>query len=177
MPHGNQRVRAVPLSPEAYRAYGDVVSVRPDVRPRPANMGTADRYNRLAALENRRPRRAKPNLCVFHSRPQLARAEKTFEARRLEKHPDSTQVFIPMGNARRYLVLVCLGGGAPDLTTLRAFVATGAQGITYRPGVWHHPLVAMDRTTDFACLVWEDGTRGDTKIVRLASPITVSVPR
>lgn len=169
-------VRAVSLNPRAYRAYGDVVSVRPDIRFRPANMGTADRYDWLAALENRRPRRAKPNLCVFHSRPQLTAPRRTFRAKLLEKHPDSTQVFIPMGGAKRYLVLVCLGGAAPELATLRAFVATGAQGITYRPGVWHHPLIAMDKTTDFACLVWEDGTKGDTRVVRLASPVSVEVP-
>ncbi|MBI4347200.1 MAG: ureidoglycolate lyase [Elusimicrobia bacterium] len=168
-------VQAVSLTPRAYRAYGDVVSVRSDIRPRPANLGTADRYDQLAALENRRPRRAKPNLCLFHSRPQLARPKRTFEAKLLEKHPASTQVFIPMGAARRYLVLVCLGGGSPDLSTFRAFVATGAQGVTYRPGVWHHPLIAMDRPTDFACLVWEDGTRGDTAVVRLPSPVLVRV--
>jgi ureidoglycolate lyase len=78
----------------------------------------------------------------------------------LEKHPGSTQAFVPM-NASRYLVVVALGGDAPDLSTLRAFVASAAEAISYRPGVWHHPMIALDRVTDFACLVWEDGTTED----------------
>ena len=167
-------LQALALEREAYRAYGDLVAVRDDVRPKSSNMGTAERYNWLAELEDLRPGKARPNLCVFRSRPQIQSPERAFEVRILEKHPSSTQVFIPMG-ARRYLVLVCLGGEAPDLSTLRAFIASGAQGVTYKPGVWHHPLVAMDEVSDFACLVWEDGSSGDTKVVKLARPVLVAL--
>ncbi len=166
---------ATPLTSKAYRKFGDVISARADVKPRSANMGTADRFNWLSALENRRPKKAKPNLCVFHCRPQIKRGQSSFEARTLEKHPDSTQVFVPMGGATGYLVLVCLGADKPDLSTFRAFTATSAQGITYHPGVWHHPLVAMHAVRDFACLVWEDGSAGDTKVVKLPNPVSIGL--
>lgn len=169
-------VSAVPLSAEAYRPYGDVVSARSDVAPRSANLGTARRFNWLAALENRRPK-AKPNLCVFESKPMVRRGQSRFEARILEKHPESTQVFVPMGGSTGYLVLVCLGGDEPDLSTFRAFLASSRQGVTYRPGVWHHPLIALDRAREFACLVWEDGSRRDTTVVKLARPIGVALGR
>lgn len=169
------RIAAISLTPKAYRDYGDVVSVRSDVTPRGANSGTADRFNWLAELENLRPGKAKPNLCVFRCRPQVRRGQNSFEARILEKHPDSTQVFVPLGGTTGYLVLVCRGGEKPDLSTFRAFLASSKQGITYRPGVWHHPLVAMDAVRDFACLVWEDRTSRDTKVVRLARPVLVNV--
>lgn len=177
MPAGPGRATAVALTAEAYRAYGDVVAARPDVAKRSANMGSATRFDRLAELENRRPVEAKPNVCVFRCRPQVQGAQSTFEARILEKHPHSTQLFVPMGGSAGYLVLVCLGGDKPDLTTFRAFLATSAQGITYRPGVWHHPLIAVGGVRDFACLVWEDGTSGDTKVVKLPRRIRVDVPR
>ena len=89
-----------------------------------------------------------------------ARTDFPFRLALLEKHPGSTQVFIPM-NARRYLVAVALGDEAPDLATLRVFSATGKQGISYRPGVWHHPLFNLDEEADFTCLVFEDDTPGD----------------
>lgn len=34
--------------------------------------------------------------------------------------------------------------GKPDLSTLRAFLATNAQGISYHPNIWHHPIIALD---------------------------------
>ncbi len=66
--------------------------------------------------------------------------------------------------AERYLVVVCEGRDAPDPRTLKAFVARTGQGITYRPGIWHHPLIALDQPTDFACLVYEDGSQDDGEV-------------
>lgn len=177
MADGPLRVAAVPLTAKAYRDYGDVVSTRAGVTPRSANRGTADRFNWLAELENRRPAKAKPNVCLFHCRPQVRRGQASFEARVLERHPTSTQLFVPMGGSEGYLVLVCLGGDDPDLSTFRAFLATSRQGITYRPGVWHHPLVALDGVRDFVCLVWEDGSSGDTKVAKLPRPVLVDASR
>ncbi len=44
-------------------------------------------------------------------------------------------MFSPMGNAKRYLVIVAQGGDVPDLDTLGCFVASGVQAINYNPGV------------------------------------------
>lgn len=162
--------QAVPLTPEAYRAYGDVIAARSDVAPTKANMGTADRYNWLTKPQNLRPETAAPNVCLFHCQPY---AGSPFKVELLEHHPDSTQMFIPMGTASRYLVVVALGDEQPDLSTLRAFVAQKNQGITYHPGVWHHPLIALDQVTDFACLVWEDRTARDCVVKRLDSPVLI----
>jgi ureidoglycolate lyase len=72
-------------------------------------------------------------------------------------------------NASRFLVVVAEGPDeAPDPLTVRAFLATGRQGITYQPGVWHPPLHAMDHETDFACLVSEDGSAEDCIVSQLA---------
>ena len=78
-------------------------------------------------------------------------------------------------NAARYLVIVCGGGDAPELATLAAFVGHGRQGVSYAPGVWHHPMIALDQETDFVCLVHEDGSRDDCVEHALAAPITVVI--
>ena len=151
------------LTPEAYAPFGDVVSAdRSDVAAKPANQGTASRRDRLADVASLRPHAAL-NVCSFRCSPRTAWP---MEVALLEKHALSTQVFIPM-NARRYLVLVALGGDAPDLSTARAFVASASQGVSYRPGVWHHPMIALDAPIDFTCLVWEDGSEGDCEVAPL----------
>jgi ureidoglycolate hydrolase len=35
------------------------------------------------------------------------------------------------------------------------------QGLNFKAGVWHHPLVALGTPCDFACLVWESGVAAD----------------
>lgn len=162
-------VRVERLTSQGYAPYGDVISAdRDDVDAREANMGTAARRNFVAEMINVRPD-ALLNVASFRCAP---RDPQGLALSLLEKHPGSTQAFIPM-NARRYLVVVALGGDAPDLSTLRAFEALGTQGITYRPGVWHHPMIALDAPTDFTCLVWEDGSEGDCVVQGLAHPVHV----
>lgn len=148
------RLRTEPLTPEAFAPYGAVLDAnRPDLPWKPANMGTAKRYDWLAPVENLRPTTARPNLCLFRCAPRL---DWPLEVRMLEHHPLSTQLFFPMA-ATRYVVLVAAPRpGAPDLATLRAFLATGRQGVAYVPGTWHHPLLALDQETDFGCIVYED---------------------
>lgn len=160
------RVIPTPLTADAYADYGHVIMASPRGEPgKPANQGTARRYDHLAALDDLRPGQASLNVTVFRCAP---RAPGAFEIALLEKHPASTQIFVPM-NAERYLVIVARGGDRPDLATLGAFIASGTQGVSYLPGVWHHPMIALDREIDFACFVFEDGTAGDCVVAPIAS--------
>ena len=156
-----------PISPAAYRRYGEVL--RLGAGGRAANQGTASRRDWAAELKNLRPR-ARPNLSLFRCAPR----RRPFAASLLERHPHSTQVFLPLSQPARYLALVALGGARPDMRTLRAFLVEGPVGISYRPGVWHHPMAALGRVTDFACLVWEDGGSGDCEMFELPAPLPVS---
>ncbi len=154
------RITARPLTAREYAPFGDVVSAeRDDVASKDANQGTAARRDHLVDMMNARPH-ARLNVasfrCAHHT--EWPRALKL-----LERHPHSTQLFVPM-NAKRYLVVVALGEDAPDLSTARAFAASSVQGVSYRPGVWHHPMIALDAPTDFTCFVWEDGTSGDCDV-------------
>jgi ureidoglycolate lyase len=163
------KLNATPLDRDNYRVYGDVIEADARLPSTSANAGTARRYDHLGSIENLRVGAA-PNLCVFRAEPF---AGNPFILRLLERHRHSTQLFIPMAGAERYLVVVCEGQDVPDLRTLKAFVARTGQGITYRPGIWHHPLIALDRPTDFACLVYEDGTQRDGEVREIAPAVSV----
>lgn len=161
---------AEPLTRDAYSPYGAVVAADAALPSKSANMGTAERYNHVGELKNLRESAASPNLCVFRSQPYPG---SPFQIRLLERHPHSTQLFVPMSESARYLVIVATGGDAPDLSTVRAFIARSGQGITYHPGVWHHPLIALDRETDFACVVYEDDSESDCDTRKIDPPIAV----
>lgn len=151
-----------PLTPAAYAPYGKVLMASPRGEPgEPANLGTALRFDDVVECTNTRGADAALKVKVFRSRPVPAERR---PLALLEKHPCSTQLFIPM-NASRYIALVALGGDAPDLSTLAAFVVEGARGISYGPGVWHHPMLTLDSETDFVVFVHEDGSPQDCVVV------------
>jgi ureidoglycolate lyase len=149
-------VRAEPLTPEAFAPFGQVVWAGAGPS-RAANQGTAARCDWAAELVNTRPQ-ASPNLAVFRSTPRAF----PVEIRLLERHPCSTQCFLPLICAE-YLVCVAptSADGAPDLSQVRAFRCVPGQGINYGVGVWHHPIVALHTPAEFAMLAWEDGSALD----------------
>lgn len=144
---------AQPLSVEAFAPFGFVVSAGLRAGSS-ANQGTAIRFDHCADLVSTRPA-ATPNLAVFRSTKKTL----PFEVKLLERHPCSTQTFLPMV-CERFLVVVAktAADGTPDLDTVTAFVCGPGQGVTYGVGVWHHPIIALDGDADFAMLAWEDGT-------------------
>jgi ureidoglycolate lyase len=166
-------LRAAPISLEAYAPFGALVAARSSA-PRSANHGNAAAWDDLATLVNARGERARPTVSLFRCAPLL---EAILEVRWLERHPASTQMFVPM-SARRYLVVVARGGDEPELESLRAFVVPGTQAITYAPGIWHHPMIALDREADFVNVLFADGTAGDCEERAFDPPCaSVSVPR
>lgn len=66
----------------------------------------------------------------------------------VERHPLGSQAFIPMQD-RDWFVVVAASDGTPDVSELRAFHANGRQGVNYRPGIWHHPLLVVRPDSDF----------------------------
>ena len=159
-------IRTERLTPEAFAPYGWVISGdRGDVEGKPANQGTAKRFNWLGDVRDLRPGKSRLNLCLFRCSP---RTGWPLRVEILERHPMTTQVIVPM-NANTYVVLVGLptSTDVPDLTSLRAFIATAREGVSYHPGTWHHPLLALDHETDFTSLVWEDESPGDFDIVTI----------
>lgn len=158
-----------------------------------ANQGTAVKHHHVAEVVNlRSPDTARPNLALFVCRARNAGQQDTgsnfdLPVRLLERHRHSSQQFLPMPSRpgqqapARFLVIVaeCLGD-RPDLATLRAFLFRAHQGVSYRPGCWHHPMVALDVDTTFAVLTHEDGTSEDCEEWYLAldrdGPLCVRVP-
>jgi ureidoglycolate lyase len=150
------------ITPELYAPYGRVIMASPRGEPGAiANLGTALRFDDVVDCVNMRDARAKLNVKVFRSRP-IAKEVRALSL--LERHPLSTQLFIPM-NGSRYIALVARGEHAPDLSTLAAFVVEGPKGISYAPGIWHHPMLTLDTETDFVVFVHEDGTDDDCVVV------------
>ena len=171
----------------------------------PANQGSALRYARPAG-ELRDAYAGAPSgtagapvVSVFACAARSLRRAPSgllFDVGLLERHPFTSQTFVPLsadGAATRYLVVVApdlpapaRGGHVPhsplpDITALRAFVATGRQAVTYAAGTWHAPMVALGApgaVVDFVVVQFANGVAAeDCEEVALTGPggVVVSV--
>ena len=134
-------LRVEALSPAAFAPFGDVIEADAAATQYAVNAGTATRYHDLARIDTAHDG-GRPVVSLFRAAPR----ELPFRVAMLERHPLGSQAFVPLGEAR-YVVVVAADPAAPP----RAFLAQ-RQGINYRRGVWHHPLIVLDRITDFLCL-------------------------
>lgn len=149
-----------------------------------ANQGTAIKYQDVTNMRDLYPMapskassRAVMNMFVCAPR-ELQRVsdemlDGLFRIDILERHPFTTQTFIPLGlppavqKESWYLVVVApslprspadhlfpvppgqlppgrlSSQGLPDLTKIQAFMAKGSQAVTYRAGTWHAPMVVI----------------------------------
>jgi len=159
---GGRTLVAEPLDAEAFKAYGEVIDRR-GTRPSHAiNGGTAQRVDDLARVDT--------SMRGGHVGISLVRASPRslpFRIEFMERHVRGSQAFVPL-DAQRWIVVVAPRGRAPRPQQLRAFVASGTQGVNYARGTWHHPLIALDREAEFLIVdrVAEDG-REDCEVCEL----------
>ncbi len=150
------------LTQDAFAPFGEVIDVP----------NAAGRTYYEEALGNLRSS-ARPSLSVSL---KVETPDRPLLANLLERHEFSSQTFVPIDVAR-WLVMVAphAKAGGPDLAGVRAFIATGQQGVTYRPNTWHHGLTVLDKPGRFAVFMWRDGGTGDEEFVPVP-PFTVCIP-
>ena len=88
----------------------------------------------------------------------------------LERHPLSSQMFSPLG-APDWLVVVAPSGPL-EPNAIRAFRVLPSQGVHYRPGVWHHPLIALNQPSDFL-VIDREGEGANLDIETLTDPLVI----
>jgi len=147
------KLRIEPLTREAFAPFGDVIDCDGAARHYTINEGFAERYHDLAAIDVA-AEGGRPLVNIFRAAPRTLPLRITM----LERHPLSSQAFIPLG-PRPFLVVVARPGDAPGPEDIRCFRTAEMQGINYARGTWHFPLIALEQTQDF--LVLDRGGRGD----------------
>ncbi|KAI6000701.1 galactose-binding domain-like protein [Pisolithus albus] len=193
-------IPVLPLTPEAFVAFGQVIqaygnhtTAPPGTKITPANRGTATKFHKLALIKSSYPEgcSSTTGISVYRCDPVKITGNMV-ELKVLERHKHTNQAFIPMGagsfswdeglpeSGKKYLVVVALSGDdvKPDLSTLRAFVATAAQGIMYNTAVWHQPMTVLERAMDFSCIETQigDGGNADCEIVYLDEALFLKLP-
>lgn len=131
-----------PLSKEAFAPFGDVIETEGSAFFM-INNGSTRRYHQLATVEIAQPE-DKAIISIFSAEA----LDMPLTVRMLERHPLGSQAFIPLlGNP--FVIVVAPVGDAPESALVRAFRSNGRQGINYHRGVWHHPVLTIEKLDEF----------------------------
>lgn len=129
---------AAPLSAEVFAPFGQVIECAGHAGYA-INEGSSQRFTDLAQLEA--DAQGRLALSIFRAEARQA----PFALSCLERHPLGSQAFMPL-HGQAFLVVVAEArpvSAQPAPESLRVFVSNGRQGINFRRGVWHHPLLAL----------------------------------
>ena len=136
---------AAPLDARSFANFGEGIDVAGRT-PEAINDGSTSRYSDLLTLDIvGRGRNPVLNLYVAEAR------RFPLAIRRLERHREAAQVFLPLG-AHRFIVIVAPGLDSPEWEGIRAFITAPGQGVALKRATWHHGLVALGDGDRFAVL-------------------------
>lgn len=139
---GSAPLKPEALTAEAFLPFGQVIQA-PAHGGLSINDGTAVRHDALA-LVDAAGEGGRAIISLFVAQPRRL----PFRLVELEKHPLGSQAFMPL-DGEPYLVVVAptRADGSPGKP--RSFYARPDQGVNFDKGVWHHPLLALNKTCRF----------------------------
>lgn len=140
------------LSKSNFAPYGDVIETD-GTNAISINQGTTERFHDLAGVDVAE-QGGHPIISIFRGQAFSL----PIPIRMMERHPLGSQSFVPI-SPYPWLVVVAPANkdGSPGVP--EAFFAASHQGVSYRKGVWHHPLLSLQKTSEF--LVVDRGGEGN----------------
>lgn len=137
-------LRAVPITPERFAPYGDVICASPDTKAA-MNEARFDRFSELAKVDVDTRGGGAPSISIARCR---AATTLPYRFDLVERHPLGSQAFIPL-SPFRFFVVVAPPGASVEREELCAFVTNGSQGVNYHRGVWHMPMIGLEEGQEF----------------------------
>ena len=133
------RLKMEPLTKSAFAPFGDVIE-SDGAPPLIINQGTTTLYHALARAVIGD---GSAVISIFDTNARTS----PIEIRMMERHPLGSQAFYPLEKKRWFVVVS--DASIPTPENLRAFIASGEQGVQYKKNVWHHPLLVEQGKQQF----------------------------
>ncbi len=137
-----RELRPRPLTRERFQPFGDVIEAHA-TRHAAMNAARFERFDDLCDVDAGVDGRVRVSIARCRIATQLPYP---FDV--VERHPLGSQAFVPLAPAR-FVVVVAPRGESVEPEDLRAFITNGRQGVNYRSGTWHMPLIAFEAGQEF----------------------------
>ena len=133
---------AQPLTAESFSPFGDVLDCSGDP-DKLINQGLCGRYNDRATLDFDDGR---AGLSLFKADLRSV----PYKLEMVERHPNGSQAFVPMGMVSFLVTVAADAGGEPSVP--QAFVTKPGQAINLFKNIWHGVLTPLEGSGIFAVL-------------------------
>ena len=130
-------VKPVKITRKNFAAYGDLISSN-DIKPININAGYAKRFDNLANINTSKDE-GKAIVSIFTA----LKRNFPMQIDMMEKHPLSSQAFIPMKETT-FITFVAPLGEKPEINKIESFIVPPGKGINYKPDIWHFPLISTE---------------------------------
>ncbi|MFT6344825.1 MAG: ureidoglycolate lyase [Paraglaciecola sp.] len=154
------------LTRENFAPFGDVIEVNDNAKNFSINDGFTQRYHDLAEVDVTQEN-GRTLINIFRSTP----LEQPVSIKMMERHPLSSQAFIPMGQ-QPFLVVVAPRGEL-DISKIEVFLASSNQGVNYHKGTWHHYCLALHQVSDFI-VVDRGGVGNNCDTIKLDGALVIA---
>ncbi len=148
-------IKPIKINRANFAQYGDLISSY-EIDPININAGYAKRFDNLADLNTSKDG-GKTIVSIFSA----LKRKFPMKIDMMEKHPLSSQAFIPMKETT-FLAFVAPQGETPEIDKIQSFIIPPKTGINYKPGTWHFPLIS---TEDLNFLVIDRKGKGENLII------------
>ena len=135
-------LRPQPLTRERFAPFGEVIESA-DVDRAAMNAARFERFDDLCGVDVGDD----GHVAVSIARCRVATAL-PYRIDMVERHPLGSQAFVPLSRAKM-IVVVAPPEESVETADLKAFVTNGRQGINYKRGTWHMPLIAFEAGQEF----------------------------
>ena len=127
------------ITKENFSIFGDLISSN-NIKPMDINSGYAKRFDNLANINTSKDN-GKTIVSIFSA------LKRSFPMKidMMEKHPLGSQAFMPMKETT-FLAFVAPPGNLPEINKIKSFIVPPKNGINYKPGIWHFPLISTENT-------------------------------
>ncbi|MEP3048828.1 MAG: ureidoglycolate lyase [Roseibium sp.] len=135
----SKTISPVPLTPDAFAAYGDVIEVEgaPD---KIINQGMCGRHHDLATLDFGS---GQAGISLFDAKARSF----PYKVDMVERHPEGSQAFVPVDGVAMLVIVADDRNGQPS--DLKAFISQPGQSINLHRGTWHGVLAPIGKPGRF----------------------------
>jgi ureidoglycolate lyase len=158
-------LKPLPLTSARFAPYGDVIGTSSDGN-QAMNAERFERFDDLCGIDIAGDGHVSVSIARCRTATSLP-----YRIDMVERHPLGSQAFVPLSPCRM-IVVVAPPGESVEAEELCAFVTNGRQGINYRLGAWHMPLIAFESGQQFL-IIDRGGIEPNCETHDLEEPITL----
>lgn len=93
----------------------------------------------------------------------------------MERHLNTSQIFIPLNGGKSIVAVAPISEKFPDPYKVKAFLMEGNQGVSFYRKVWHHTLFPLNEEQDYILMMRGGNFPPDVELVKFPNNVQIKI--